>query len=136
MRRSAATRFAQVSGVAMAGARTVIGLVAVCQPGRLAQGWLGPASGSGELPSVRILGRASGGRDLVLGVGALVALLGYDESRWWIAAGGVVDALDGAATAVAWSDLPPGSRGHFLAAAAGTAVASGVICAGLPPRAR
>lgn len=116
----------------MSGARVLIGFGSVRRPARLAQSWLGEEAGSPELSSVRILGRASAGRDLALGVGGLWTSLRSDSGVGeWIAAGAVVDAIDGVSTALAWHDLPSGRRVFFAVAAGGTAVLSFLICAGL-----
>ncbi|MFE0020331.1 DUF4267 domain-containing protein [Amycolatopsis sp. NPDC059021] len=127
------TWLARGSAVAMAAARVAIGFLAVTRPDRLAGSWLGAESGSRKHTSVRVLGRASGGRDLMLGLGALGATVAGNRSAgWWLAAGGVVDAVDGVATLAAWRDLPAESRAKFVIAAFGTAVATAAICAGLP----
>lgn len=132
MRNSTKTRLARGSAAAMSLTRVAIGLGAVARPGNLARTWLGADGGSPSLSSVRVLGRASAGRDLMLGAGGLAALARRDaHAADWLAAGGVVDAVDGASTVLAWEDLPVRTRGVFVAAAAGTAVLSAAIWAGL-----
>lgn len=125
-------RLTRTAAGTMAATRVAIGLTAVARPGQLAGNWLGKENGSARLPSVQILGRASGGRDLTLGLGALSALTGPGTKAVpWLAAGGVVDAVDGMATVLMWRRLPPVGRWVFAAAAGGTAVISAMICAGL-----
>lgn len=132
MRNSTMARLARGSAAAMSLTRVAIGLGAVLRPGNLARSWLGEQGGSRSLPAVRVLGRASAGRDMVLGTGGLAALARKDTSAGpWLAAGGVVDAVDGVSTVLAWAELPQRSRGVFVAAAAGTAVLSAAIYAGL-----
>lgn len=117
---------------AMSGARVLIGSGAVRRPAGLAQSWLGEGAGAPELSSVRVLGRASGGRDFVLGLGGLwTSLRPGPGVGGWIAAGGVVDAIDGVSTALDWDQLPAKRRVFFAVAAGGTAVLSFLICAGL-----
>lgn len=129
------SRLARYSAVSMAATRIAIGLLAVTEPHRLARSWLGATGGDRKLTSVRVLGRASGGRDLTLGLGALAAIgTGGRHAVWWLAAGGLVDAVDGAATLGAWRDLPRESRTKFAVAAFGTAALSALICRGLADR--
>lgn len=129
-------RLATAAATAMAAARVTIGLSTVLRPDRLARSWLGAsAEGTDARPAVQVLGRGHGGRDLMLGAGALAALAARDRAAGaWLAAGGVADAVDGVTTVLLWRSLPSRSRWVFAASAAGTAVASGLICAGLRPR--
>ncbi len=56
---------------AVAVARVGVGVVALAAPALVSRSWVG---GAGCGPSGRVLGRALGGRDLALGLGALAAL--------------------------------------------------------------
>ena len=56
---------------AVAVARVGVGVVAFAAPALVSRSWVGGAGGG---PSGRVLGRALGGRDLALGLGALAAL--------------------------------------------------------------
>ena len=100
---------------AMAAARTAIGVVALAAPTLVTRPWLGPDRG----PAARVLGRALGGRDLALGLGALAALQqppagprSAGHPGMWIGVGALSDATDVLAT-----------RGRLGRAAAGRPVA-------------
>jgi hypothetical protein len=56
---------------AVAASRVGVGFVALGAPLLVSRSWVGR---SGDSPSGRVLGRALGSRDLVLGLGALIAL--------------------------------------------------------------
>jgi len=74
-----------------------------------------------------VLGRALGGRDLALGLGALAALERQsDEASAWVAAGALSDALDVAASLASWRELPRLTRWLVLASAGGAAIAGAV----------
>ncbi len=91
-------------------------------PGLVSRPWIGDV---GAQPAPRLLARAMGGRDLALGLGALRALaVSDDESRPWVALGGVADLVDAMATAVAFSRLPPRSRWAIMAVTLGAALVS------------
>ena len=118
---------------ALAAARTAIGVVALAAPTLVTRPWLGPDRG----PAVRVLGRALGGRDLALGVGALAALQQPSaRSRpaghpgIWIGVGALSDAMDVLATVAAWDELPPVGR-WLVALSAGGAAVAGAAAAGL-----
>lgn len=126
---------------AVAAARVAIGVAALVWPAVPSRPWVGAGTGDGngdgagagsaELAS-RVFGRALGGRDLGLGLGALVALgrlsregNGEPEAESasvWVAAGALADALDVATTLVAWRDLPRVTRWLVIGSAAGAAV--------------
>jgi hypothetical protein len=102
--------------------RVAIGLTAVVAPTLVARPWIG--DGSADTTS-RLLARTMGGRDLALGIGSLRALtLSDQEARPWLALGGMADAVDALATAVAFASLPRRSRWGILALTAGAAVVS------------
>jgi hypothetical protein len=122
-------RVARGLATAMAVARVAIGTSTVLNPRRLAETWTGDGDGT----VVPIFGRATGGRDLLLGVGALLDLSRGRSGTSWLAAGGVADAIDGGATVLMWRRLPSRNRWLFALAAGGTAVASAAICVFLPP---
>jgi hypothetical protein len=115
---SAARKLATVIAVGRIG----IGATALVAPALVARPWIGaPAEG----PAARLLARAMGGRDLALGIGALRALhRSDDEARPWVALGGMADAVDAVATAVAFTTLPGRSRWGILALTGGAAVVS------------
>ena len=63
---------------AVAVSRIGVGVVAFAAPALVSRSWVGGAGGG---PSGRVLGRALGGRDLALGLGALAALRLQSASR-------------------------------------------------------
>ena len=66
---------------AVAAARVAIGVLALARPGVPSRPWVGVGAGADEGTAglaARVLGRALGGRDLGLGLGALVALTQED----------------------------------------------------------
>lgn len=63
------------------------------------------------------LARAIGGRDVALGLGALVALRNGDSANPWLRAAALSDAVDALATLVAFRHLPRARRWLVIAAA-------------------
>jgi len=107
-------------------------VVALAAPTLVTRPWLGPDRG----PAARVLGRALGGRDLVLGLGALAALQQPQTGSRpaghpgiWIGAGALSDAMDVLATMAAWDELPPLGR-WLVAMSAGGAAVAGAAAAG------
>ena len=75
-------------------------------------------------PGARLLARATGARDLALGIGALRSMDDARSSRRWFQAHAISDGVDFAATLAAGRDLPTAPRLFALAAAGGsTAIA-------------
>jgi len=118
MDRTAARNLAQF----LAWGRLGLGASAVVAPGLVSRPWIGRQSAE---PTARLFARAMGGRDLVLGIGALRALaVSDDESRPWVALGGVADLVDAMATVVAFGRLPRRSRWGIMALTLGAALVS------------
>ena len=150
--------------MAVAVSRVGVGVVAFAAPGLVSRSWTGGARDgpSGQVPGQvpgrvlgQVLGRALGGRDLVLGLGALAALRlqpaqspvsiwgaakstdpGKPESGGgcrpgcgvWVGLAALADGLDLVTTAVSWRDLP--SRQRWLVAfSSGGAAAVGAAAA-------
>jgi hypothetical protein len=110
--------------VGVAAGRVAIGVVALARPAVPSRPWVGAA---GDDLTARVFGRALGGRDLALGLGALAALARADAApataSAWVAAGALSDSLDVAASLAAWSELPRVGRLLVVASAAGAALA-------------
>ena len=108
---------------ALALARTALGVAALASPELIARPWVGLGNG----PASRVLGRALGGRDLALGLGALAALRlppgTAGGAGAWVGAGALADSLDVLATATAWAKLPPAGRWLVVMSAGGAAAA-------------
>jgi hypothetical protein len=102
--------------------RAAIGVVAIADPTRMLEPWIGVDSSRG---SARLLGRALGARDLVLAAGALRSSGDAEALRPWVAAGVLADTVDLSATVIA-DDIPLRGRA-FVIALAGAAAAGGAI---------
>jgi hypothetical protein len=89
--RDQARRLAFANGAA----RCALGVVALAGPGVPLAPWVGDAS---RAPAPRLLARALGGRDLALGLGALIALGGGGPVRGWLEAAALADAVDALVT--------------------------------------
>lgn len=83
--------------------RIAVGLAFLLLPGLALRGWIGKASGT-----ARIIGRAFGARDLVMGVATIRALDSGDREqiRFWAQAGVVADGTDLAATWLGARHIP------------------------------
>ncbi|HLX47272.1 MAG TPA: hypothetical protein VKS82_02960 [Streptosporangiaceae bacterium] len=128
---------------ALAAARTAIGLAALASPALIARPWVG--AGAAKAAPGRVLGRALGGRDLALGLGALAALqrtqAGAPYSAGvWVGVAALADSFDVLATATAWDELPGMTRWLVAGSAAGSAavgaVAAWSLIRGQPSAAR
>lgn len=109
--------------------RIGLGVTALVAPGLPAGPWVGGAESA--RPSVKLLARALGGRDVALGLGPVLAMRHESPTRGWIEAGGLADAADLVGTLVAWRSLPHRTRLVMLAVIAGSLVASRMIATAL-----
>lgn len=110
---------------AVAAGRVALGLTALAWPSVPARPWVGAAAAEGI--GARVFGRALGGRDVALGLGALTALrhpaaAGPGAACAWVAAGALSDALDVAASLASWRELPRNSRLLVAVSAGGAAL--------------
>lgn len=109
------------AATAVAAGRVALGLAALARPEVPARPWVGASAGD---LAAEVFGRALGGRDLALGLGALAALRQpRPAAAAWVAAGALSDALDVAATVAAWPELPRYTRWLVVASAGGAALA-------------
>jgi hypothetical protein len=115
------TEAGRAAAMAMAGGRVAFGVGMAAAPRMVAVAWVGR---EGRRSGTQLLTRAVGGRDLALGIGALVALLKRRDARVWIAAQAAADLTDLIATAVAGDDLPPPGRRAIMALAGAATVAN------------
>jgi hypothetical protein len=104
--------------------RMAIGAVLVLAPRLAGPMWIGDDA---DRPAVKVLARAVGARDLVLGLGIAVALDRGSPVRGWLEGAAVADGLDLAATLLAGGSIPEGKR-RSVAVVAGV---SGIACAAL-----
>ncbi len=118
-------RQARRLALAVAGARIVLGITALLAPDVVARPWIGD---EGRGPGRRVLARALGGRDVALGLGAVLAARHDGQLRGWVEGAVLADTVDAAATLIAFGDLPAPGRLLVLAAAA-SGVAAGAMAA-------
>ena len=111
---------ARLVAIGLAAARALIGVGALVRPGLPAAAWVGRKDAS--RPAVQLFARTLGGRDLALGLGALLALRKGAPARGWIEAGALADVGDTAATLLAFSALPRRGRFGILASTASAAL--------------
>jgi hypothetical protein len=106
---------------AVAAGRVALGVTALAWPGVPARPWVGGSAADGV--TAKVFGRALGARDLALGLGALAALDGPAANpELWVAAGALSDALDVAASAASWRELPKLTRWLVATSAGGAAI--------------
>jgi len=111
---------------AVALGRIALGMSYLAAPGMALRAWPGrPRSSTthddGAL--LKLLARSTGGRDMALGVGVLLALSHDAPVRGWLEAGMLADAADALAILLALPHLPKAKAAMMLAAAVGTAAA-------------
>jgi hypothetical protein len=100
--------------------RIVLGVIALAKPRLASRIWVGPDAARGLTPVV--LGRAAGGRDVALGVGAVACALSRAPLRPWVLAGGGADAVDAVATWLGGPELPRWRRTLLTVVSAGSAL--------------
>ena len=108
------------AATALARGRIAIGAAALVAPGPGGRVMFG-RDGSG--PGMKALVRMLGGRDLVLGLGVVIALDQGAPVRGWLEAGAVADAVDLAACVLARDEMPRSAYLNTLALAGGAALA-------------
>lgn len=113
-------------GLAIAAIRVALGVVAYAAPDRVARPWVGEAD---KPHQVAVLGRALGGRDLALGLGALGARRDPAALSRWVRLGVLSDSGDTIATLISFRRLPAKGRWLVLASSAGAALAGAVAIA-------
>jgi hypothetical protein len=105
--------------------RIAFGAAMLVKPEEAVRGWIGRRAAS--YGGTQTITRAFGARDLVLGAGALAALMSGRDARDWVVAGAVADAVDLVATVTA-DDIPlPGRVIVFGMAGAAIAVSGGYV---------
>jgi hypothetical protein len=128
----------RLGATAVAAGRVALGVTALAWPSVPARPWVGAAA---DGPAGRVFGRALGGRDVALGLGALTALAGAaaepGSASAWVAAGALSDAFDVAASLASWRELPRVTRWLVAASAGGAALvgAAGAVAIGRDGRA-
>jgi len=110
----------------LAAGRVAVGVALLVLPGLALRPWLGVTARDRR---VKVIMRAMGARDLVLGIGALRALDRGEPVRPWAVAGATADLADAGATLAAIGSLGP-ARALPVAATAGAAAAAAINSAG------
>ncbi len=105
--------------------RIALGMTALRKPLMASRAWIGPDAARGLAPVV--LGRAAGGRDVVLGAGTVACTLAGAPLRTWVLAGGAADAMDAAATWLAGPDLPRWRRTLITVVSAASALTAAFL---------
>lgn len=108
------------AATAIARGRIAIGAAALAAPGPGGRLMFG-RDGSG--PGIKTLIRMLGGRDLVLGLGVVIALDRGAPVRGWLEAGAVADTVDLVACVLARDEMPRSAYLNTLALAGGAAIA-------------
>jgi hypothetical protein len=106
---------------AIALGRIGLGVAFTLTPGLALRAW--PGDGSHEHGVSRFLARSTGGRDLALGIGTLVALRRDAPVRGWLEAGMLADGVDAFAILTVFRSVPRGRALLALASAGGAVVA-------------
>jgi hypothetical protein len=104
----------------LARGRIAIGAAALAAPGLAGRVMFGR---DGSRPGVRALARMLGGRDLVLGLGVIIALDRGAPVRGWLEACAVADTVDLVACTLARDQIPPATYCPTVALAGGAALA-------------
>jgi hypothetical protein len=133
MRETAGDRAVRRGMVALAAARTLLGVVAVVRPLPALCVWV--RSDGDRRPAIGVLGRALGGRDIGLGLGTLWALSRGAGAPAWLGAGAVADTVDLLASVASWRHLPTRAR-VLVVPASGAAAAAGLFGATRRPALR
>jgi hypothetical protein len=108
--------------------RALFGVALVAAPGPVGGGWIGSEA---SRPPAQTMIRGLGGRDIGIGLGGVLALLGDDRPDIWLGAGAVSDLADFFATLAARDHIPPGKWVPSLAFIALSTAANGALAAAL-----
>jgi hypothetical protein len=112
--------------------RMAIGAALLVAPRLIGPMWVG---GDADRPVVKLLARALGGRDLVVGLGTAIALDRGAPVRGWLEGAAVADTVDFVATLAAGDSIPQRARRRVLLVAAVSAVGCALVARALdtPP---
>ncbi len=110
---------------AIAFGRIGLGTAFTFTPGLALRAW--PGNGSHDHVVSRFLARSTGGRDLAIGIGTLVALGKGTPVRGWLEAGMLGDGVDAFAVLTVLRSVPKGRALLVFAAAAGAVVAGRLL---------
>jgi hypothetical protein len=108
------------AATALARGRIAIGAAALAAPGLAGRVMFG-RDGSG--PAVKAFARMIGGRDLVLGLGVVIALDRGAPVRGWLEAGAVADTVDLVTSVLARDEMERSAYRNTVVLAGGAALA-------------
>jgi hypothetical protein len=106
--------------VALSRGRIAIGAAALAVPGLASRVMFGR---DGARPGTRVFARMLGGRDVVLGLGVVIALDRGAPVRGWLEACALADGVDLASCMLAGDDIPKVARLNTIVLAGGAALA-------------
>ena len=119
---------------AVAIGRIALGASYLATPGAAMKLWPGRSGSTGRDEALlRMMARHTGGRDVGLGVGALLAQRHGGSVRGWLEAAMLADVLDAVSIVIAFRHLPRTKAVLMLVAALGTAVAGRQLAAAAGP---
>jgi len=121
----------RMGAIILGAGRGAFGLALMVVPRAIGRPWIGPAA---DTPGGIVALRAVGARDLVLGVGLLMAVRRGASVRGWVEAGIAADLADATTTLAAFRELPAPGRLVTLATAGGAAATGLAIARSLPAR--
>lgn len=117
---------------AVAVGRVGLGVSYLAAPGRALRAWPGRRPTDDDAGALlELLARTTGGRDIALGAGLLLALSHGAPVRGWVEAAMLADVVDAAAILLAFPHLPKVRAVLMLGAALGTAAAGRRLAASL-----
>ncbi len=109
---------------AVGAGRIALGASYLAAPGLALRAWPGHrAARDDDGALLKLLARSTGGRDIALGLGVLLALSHDTPVRGWLEAAMLADAVDALAILLALPHLPKAKAVLMLSAALGTAAA-------------
>jgi hypothetical protein len=104
--------------------RIAVGAALLVAPGWTGRRWIGEPA---DDPAVKVLTRALGVRDLVIGLGAVIAMDRGAPARGWFEAAALSDSVDLIATVLARNAIPDGARKAVTMIAGGSAIACAAL---------
>lgn len=106
----------------VAAGRILTGLLLFFSPTRVTNHWVGATEGGRA--GTRVMAMGLGGRDIVVGAGALMALnQGGEAAKPWLLGSAAADAMDLVATLRVSGELPKGAVAGTVLVAGGAAAA-------------